>query len=314
MFRMMLVAICCFFITDQSSANPPSETLELRDAIVRLVDDVAIPSTVSGVIKDLAVREGERITQGQMLAAVNASAVRLQVEAAQIELETAQRKANNQLDILETEKSAAVAKAELDRVTDANRKTPNTFLSGEVDRYRLLFERAELNVSRAKHEKTLTEMEVKQAANRLAAAEQLLAKHQIISPCDGIISQINNHVGEWVEPGLTVIQIVDIQRLKLEGFATAERAEIALIGRKVEMQLYRVGRSDRSLDSRDLEPDQNTKESVRIVGAITFVSPEVNPVDSTARITVEFDNANLRYRPGEKYHAVLTIADSEDLN
>jgi macrolide-specific efflux system membrane fusion protein len=49
---------------------------------------------------------------------------------------------------------------------------------------------------------------------------------------------------------------------------------------------------------------------VQVDGRVVFVSPEVQPVNSQVRFWAEFDNENLRLRPG--LTASLTIAPLSD--
>ena len=273
--------------------------IKIDNAILRLIDDTEVPALVSGTIKSMAVKEGTIVKQGQELASVDSKNVQLQIEAAKIELETAKRRAANDLDILEAEKSSAVAKAELDRVIAANAKTPNTFLAGEVDRYRLLYERAELGVQRAKYEQGLAKQECLQAANKIAVAEDLLGRHQTVAPCDGIVSKVERRVGEWVEPGQTMFQIVSIDRLRIDGLVPAEAADLNWIGKSVQLRLL--------TDS----ADQDGESMQNIPATVAFISPEVNPVDSTARILLEFENRELRLRPGKKVAVEMLLRTSE---
>ena len=262
----------------------------IDNGILKLVDDISVPAEVSGTIEEMLVDEGQRVDEGSVIAKIRSKSVQLLVQAAKIELETAERQANNEIDILEAEKSAAVAKAELDRVVLANTKTPNTFLEGEVDRYQLMYQRAELGVRRAEHERELAKLAAQQARGKLDSAMETLSRYQIIAPCGGMVVAVSSYTGEWVEPGQVVTQIVGLSRLRIDGFVDAKSASLDLIGKPVQI---RFGES----------PAEPTE------GRVMFVSPEVNPVDGTARVIVEFKSPGQRLRAGSKVSARISLLD-----
>ena len=52
----------------------------------------------------------------------------------------------------------------------------------------------------------------------LDAAELSLQKSRITAPTPGLVVEINRHVGNWVAPGDPVIELVRMDRLRVEGF------------------------------------------------------------------------------------------------
>jgi macrolide-specific efflux system membrane fusion protein len=90
---------------------------------------------------------------------------------------------------------------------------------------------------------------------------------------------VSRQPGEWVDPGSVVLRLIQLDRLRVEGFVSAEQATAMQRGQRVRIVF----------------PD---KVGEPVSGEITFVSPEVEPVNQQVRIWAEFDNPERRIRPG----------------
>ena len=87
-------------------------------------------------------------------------------------------------------------------------------------------------------------------------------------------------IGEWVEPGTVLVKIVEIARLRIEGFINADDARSDLLGAKAHVQV------------------QNGKKQIETRAEIVFISPDANPLNSQVRVFLEVDNTDGRLRPG----------------
>ena len=202
---------------------------------VRAEEPVSVPTIVSGTIEKNWVSEGELVSEGQVIATLRSDAVALQLKGAELDLATSMREADNNIDILEAEKSSAVARAELDRIVTANRKTPDTFLQGEVDRFKLMFERSELEVRRAKYRQEIARMAAARAKHDVDSIKEVLGRYRIVAPCSGIIASMPLQPGEWLEPGDMIAQIVGTSRLRIDGYVDAKVGQMDLIGKRVSI-------------------------------------------------------------------------------
>ena len=110
----------------------------------------------------------------------------------------------------------------------------------------------------------------------------------IKSPLDGVVVEINQRPGEWVEPGETMFRVVRIDRLRVEAFLDAHQAAGLLVGRPVKLAI-------------DAKGDATAEFS----GKIVFVSPEVDPVNGQVRVWAEVENPDGQLRPG--VHGKLSI-------
>jgi macrolide-specific efflux system membrane fusion protein len=116
--------------------------------------------------------------------------------------------------------------------------------------------------------------------NELTAAQAEVTRRRIVAPFDGVIVQVYVRRGEWVKPGQQALRIVNVDRLKAEGFVPADRATAELVSRPVHVTVESSGNP---------QPFE---------GAIVFVSPEVDPITGQVRVWAEIDNRNGRLRPG----------------
>jgi macrolide-specific efflux system membrane fusion protein len=82
---------------------------------------------------------------------------------------------------------------------------------------------------------------------------------------------------------------VAIDRLRAEGFASAELASESLVGAKAHF-----------------EPAKEKGAATPAVeGVLRFVSPEIDPVSRQVRVWAEIDNHDLRMRPGQQGRMTL---------
>jgi macrolide-specific efflux system membrane fusion protein len=91
------------------------------------------------------------------------------------------------------------------------------------------------------------------------------------------------------------MRLVNIDRLKAEGFITAEEA--AAVGPGTPIRL------------RVTDPSASQKEHE---GAVVFVSPEVDPITNQVRIWAEVDNRQGLLRPGQPVGMVLVAKTPAD--
>src|SRR5262249_21730328 len=98
--------------------------------------------------------------------------------------------------------------------------------------------------------------------------------------------------GEWVEPGQTVLRILQMDPLRVEGFVPARQLTVDPTGRPARLSIDLPGRP-----------------GSEFLGRVSFVSPGVNPVNGQVRIWVEVANADLRLRPGLQGRLTIPLAE-----
>jgi macrolide-specific efflux system membrane fusion protein len=269
-----------------TSAN--EKALVVESVVLRLLDEAEVPAQEPGVVTELAVREGQRVKQGQILAQIDDQVARLAADAAQAQYDIARAKASNDVRMRFAKKALEVAQAELRRSTESIERFARSVSQSQLDVERLTVEKNQLEAEQADHEHEVAVLEMKSKANELSAARNQVARRQVVAPFDGVIVQVYVRRGEWVEPGQEALRIVNVDRLKAEGFIPAARATADLTGKSVT-----------------LEVDGAVSDTVPS-GTIVFVSPEVDPITGQVRLWAEIDNRDGRLRPGQPVRMAIT--------
>ncbi len=256
-------------------------TIEMRSVMVTLADQVEVPARESGVLKSVEVREGDHVAAGDVVGGLEDRDMQLARHRAEIELETAAKKADNDVSVRFAVKSAEVARADLRRANESIELYKKSISQSELDELRLTAERTELEIEQAELNLETAGLERKLKRSELAIADERLARRQILAPLSGVVVEVLRKAGEWVEPGEMVMRIVRIDRLRVEGMLDFEMLRHDLSGSPVTL-------------SAEL-PDGKTAQ---FAGRVVFVSPEVDDVNQEVRIVAEVENRDLLLRPG----------------
>lgn len=264
-----------------------AEELVLEGAVLKTIESTSLAAQVSGLIDVLDVKEGRRIRKGERVATIHDASVRAQIRRYELALDLARKKYSSDIDEQVAIKSQAVAENEFQRAIDANGKVANVYPPSEMDRLKLILDRSQLETARASHQRELARIEAELAEAELRLHQELLEKHHVIAPCDGMVVAMEKRAGEWVEPGSTIVRLVEIDKLRIEGFVQAADISSEWVGAKGTVSLHHGGKvQDTTAD-------------------LVFVSPEANPVNGQVRVFLEVDNSDGKLRPGLHPRVVL---------
>jgi macrolide-specific efflux system membrane fusion protein len=259
-----------------STAKP----LEVESVVLRLMAEAEVPAQEAGVITEVAVREGDTVKRGTLLAQIDDQVARMAERAAKLKYDVAHEKATNDVQVRFARKSADVAEAELQRSTESVARFAKSVSQSQIDVERLNVEKTRLEAEQADHNQQIATLEMKSAQNELDAAKVERERRRVVAPFEGTVVQVFVRLGEWVEPGQKALRIVDASRLRAEGFLNAANANAKLLGAAVEVTL-----ADES--------------NLQLPGKISFVSPEVDPITGQVRVWAEIDNRTGALRPGQ---------------
>jgi RND family efflux transporter MFP subunit len=251
---------------------PPRE-VQLTHCLVSLIEDVQVPAREAGALMKVNVVEGQHVTQGQLLAQIDDQQPRLDKMAAELERDAALAKAQDDIEVRYSEAAFAVAGAELERAQAIERKSPGGVTQQEIQKLQLAKQRDELQIERSKLEMRVARMnaDVHQAA--VKSADNAVGRRQILSPLAGVVVTIFHEQGEWVAAGEPVLQVIRIDRLRVEGFLSAHEVgpdEVA--NRPVTVDVQIAG-----------------GRTARFSGKIVFISPLLQAGDKY-RVRAEVEN------------------------
>jgi RND family efflux transporter MFP subunit len=281
------MCIICWSLYLGSADAQSAASIDVENALLKTIEATTVSAEVAGKIDRLAIVEGSTVNAGQEVGKVRDQAVRFQVEQSRIAMAVARKKQVSDIDLQLAQKKAAVARNELERAETANARIENTYPPKEIDRLRLVSESADLEIQRAEHEQELRELDVMIAENEYRQASELLSRHRIASPVDGVVVAMEHRVGEWVEPGTELFKIVKIDRLRIEGFINAASITEQLVDQSADVVVLKAN------------------EERRLTGKVVFVSPEANPVNGQVRVYLEIDNSQGEFRPGMRVRASI---------
>src|SRR5262249_14164759 len=114
----------------------------------------------------------------------------------------------------------------------------------------------------------------------------------IIAPIEGVVQKIYAHMGEWVKPGDTVVRIIRMDRLRVEGYLDKDKlSPVDVADRPVSVQVVLAN-----------------GRKVQFPGKIVFVDPEIqgdHDYEVRAEVENRKENGHWLLRPG--LPATMTI-------
>lgn len=270
-------------------AAPPAAPIVIDDVFLTLIADVAVPAPETGVLLEVLAKTGENVKRGDLIARVDDSKVKLTEVRALTELSRLQREADNDLKVKLASKNHEAAVAELNRAMETEKRLPKSVSKTEFDRLRLASEKAELEIAQATFDVEMAKFAVKAGEDDLRMAQLNVGRRRVLAPLDGVVVEVKHRMGEWVEAGQPVARIVQLERLRAEGFLAAGLATAAIKGLAVRVDV-------RFADDR----------TESFAGEIVFVSPEIHPVNGKVQVWAEVENRDELLRPGLSVTMTMT--------
>ena len=281
---LLIVSIAALAPSIAQAADPVSTAapIEVQSVMLRLISEAAVPAQEAGVITSVAVREGQHVKQGELLAQIDDQVAVMAAKSAKLAYDAAHDKATNDVEIRYAKKAADVAEAELARSNESIEHFAKSVSQSQLDVEKLTLDKSRLEAEQAEHEHQIATMEMNSKENEWAATKVQIARRKIVAPFDGVIVQVYVRLGEWVEPGQKALRIVGVDHLKAEGFLPSQDARPGLAGAPARLTVDLPGQPGATFD-----------------GKVVFISPEIDPITGQVRIWAEIDNHDGRLRPGQ---------------
>ena len=233
--------------------------------ILRAVDEVIIKSELSGIVQQIAVKEGDLVREGQLL----------------IELDNAHQKLNLQL--YQTIIVKAKAAVEETRVVLGNAETEHERIQMAANALpRKELEDIRDQVLRLKSSLAAQMAELARAEQEVKLREQELKDTQILAPFDATVTEIFIHKGESLRPLDTpILQLVGMDNLFAELRLPSNYISKIKLKQTIKVQvegewLGRLGALD---------------------GQITYINPTVDAASRTFKVKIGVPARGL-VRPG----------------
>jgi len=234
--------------------------------------DLTLSLGLAGVVSSVEVEIGQAVNAGESL---------LQLQADIERTEVARRRAIYENDsALAAEQSRLEILEKLYRDAEALYEGSGSISGQELSQLRIEYVSAEGRLEQLRSDKRREGLEFEMA-------ERELALRTLEAPIDGVITELELDVGEWVNPSDAAMRLVDasecIVRVSVEeGLAQDLRA-----GMRLPVRVERL-------------PGGGTLE-----GVVTFVSPVADPASGLVAVRVSLDNSDGRVRPGAKAYVSI---------
>ncbi len=207
------------------------------DCLVRPEKTIELSSPVDTTLKALLVKPGDEITKGQPLVQLENS-----VEISKLAL--AEKRAESWSEIENRRVQLKYAKRNLQRMQDLYKK--NSVSLFEKDKADTEVSLAEIELVKAKENKRLAELNLRQAQSELAL-------RKIKSPIDGIVVDVYAQPGESVAER-TIMKLAQIDPLRVELIAPTEY--FGLIEKDMEVEIQPERPADGSFQAQVTVVDQ----------------------------------------------------------
>ncbi|MBW2234539.1 MAG: efflux RND transporter periplasmic adaptor subunit [Deltaproteobacteria bacterium] len=209
-----------------------------------------VAAEVAGRVTEIVRDEGLEVAQGEVVATIDPERRRLEV-------------ADARAGVVQADAQAKEAQREHARIRTLHEK-------GVASQARLEQLETQLRLARSRRES---------ARARLGVAARALADAEVRAPFDGVIAERTISVGEFVQPGSPLFELVTLDPIDAEFRLPEADASRVALGQQVAVRVAPW-------------PDEVFPAVVR------FVAPRVDASTHTLLVRAALDNADRRLRPG----------------
>ncbi len=227
--------------------------------------DVEVPALTQGALSKIDVKEMQSVIAGQQLAQVDPALAEMQISSAKLQMEAAKARASDDVQIRYAQ--AAFNLAEKERQTNAELARKSAIPMQEYERSKLSAKQAKLQIEKSSHDFGVAQKEAAVEEYNVTVAQQRLQRHSIASPIDGNIVQIFKEPGEWTQEGESVMRVIQMSRMRVEGLLElAKYTPQDVSGKPVTVTMMNAGQAH-TFEGRvvmiDLESNGGSRLTVR---------------------------------------------------
>lgn len=241
------------------------------NAMVILINNVKVPAQVEGVLTEIGVEEGAIVEAGQTLAVIDDQQAQLTLKLKEAEEKEAYLNALNDVNLRDAKNAEELAREEAEAHADLARQGATPMWEARAKA--LEATRAKLRIELAQLNEDVAEVQYVAKKSERAMAELEVSRRKILAPFSGFVELRIAQLGEWVQPGLPIVQLVQMDRLRAQAFVSAIDPEHMVMPGMPAVLEFDMGR--------------DAKE--RINGTVGFVGNDVD-ASNRRRIWVEFAN------------------------
>jgi multidrug efflux pump subunit AcrA (membrane-fusion protein) len=221
---------------------------------------------------DIGIRQATRdseVSKGDLQRAITA---RKEFSSSVSEQQLVKLTLVRDLDLLKLEK------AKLDQTVDQLRSQSRNAIVAQQE---AAVQRLEHALQKAESEHATAALNLNGLQKQVAIAEARLERRKLKAPFSGVIVERLRSEGEWAEVGESVLRIIRMDVLYVEGYVSAPLIQQSFRGHKVLVNC------------------SDSENAGKIDGTVVFVSPEIDSVSQQVLVRAEIPNPDLQFRPGQ---------------
>lgn len=215
LFSMMIVAVLATAArADQDSAPQGNPYIE---GLVKVAQEIKLPAEKAGTLEHLAVQEGQPVRAGQVIGQVDAKEAEMQKKAASAAYQSAYEKWKDDVELRFAKAQEAVSRATYELNLESNRLSKGAVTQVELNEKKLEWDKTKLGIEKSIHDRALAALDAQTKRAELEAAELGLQQRIVKAPFDGVVEEIKRHQNEWVQPGDTILTLLRMDTMHVEG-------------------------------------------------------------------------------------------------
>jgi HlyD family secretion protein len=290
MFMKKFIIPCFLFVLIQSCGNK-NESYDASGSFE--ADETIVSSELGGQLIQLNVDEGDSLTQGQIVGAIDSTNLALQKAQVKATIQSLSEKTNNvqpQVELLQNQlavqqsqlKNLLHEKDRIERLIQADAATGKQLddINSQIDvtRKQMAVTQQQINVQKTN---TATQnrsilSEAGPLQKQVAQVEENISKTKIVNPINGTVITKYAEQGEITSPGKALYKIADLSTLNLRAYVTGAQLSQIKLGQQVQVLV-----------------DDGAKNYRSYTGTITWISDKAEFTPKT--IQTKEERANLVY-------------------
>ena len=211
---------------------------------------------VSGQINERFVEAGQKVTAKTQMLSVNSGDFVDAVEESKALLEIKRNTIKRDLRLLELIKQEReLQEEEVKRLKQLDQNSLTSKSNYDQALQSLYQQQAE--ETRLNHSVKLSRSELKVEQARLNKARRNLERTKLVSPFDGVVNSVHVEVGDYVSPGQTALEIIQLDELDLNLEISGTTASKLRLGQKIGIQTEKDNREGEVI-ALALDPNSET--------------------------------------------------------
>jgi HlyD family secretion protein len=266
----------------------------IAEATLYPLNQAAIIPKISAPVKKLNVKKGSKVSAGQLLAELeNADLLGAQTDSAAV---VRQAEAVYQAAVHKAEQDLKLSKDVLDAAQKLYDSRQTLYKEGalsakDVDdsSVALATARNQYDAAQQQFDRRVAEAQVASAKGRSQSADAQVSYTKILSPIDGVVTDLSVYQGELPPSGSPLITVMDLSEVVARAHVSQQQAASLKVG-------------DAAIITVPGQPPD-------VKGRVTLVSPALDPNSTTVEVWVQAANPAGRLKPGGSVQVAM-VAES----